>query len=66
MAENVSLLASPLGKTSGRSTSVGASNFSGSRRRFAGSSSSRASEPRPSAARPSFRPVEIESNHADE
>ena len=66
MVPKVSLFARPFGKTSGSVASCGASNLSGFARSFGGSSSSLASEPRPNAARPSFEPVEIVSNHADE
>ena len=54
MGPNVHLFARPLGKTSGNVSSWGASNFSGSFCSLVGSWSSRASEPREMAARPSF------------
>ena len=61
-----SLLASPFGKTSGKVSSCGASNFSGSERSFAGSWSTVASEPRVSTDRPVRAPVAVVSNQAAE
>ena len=65
-ARSVARLARPFGKASGKVSSCGASNFSGSSRSFAGSWSRVAREPRVSTARPSFAPVVVVSNQAAE
>ena len=64
MGPNVYLLAKPLGKMSGNVNNWGASNFRGLRWSFSGSWSSRASEPREMAARPSFGGGLMASNQA--